>query len=199
MSGPAEACFPCGRGPGRTQGRRGRRARAGESSGSVAARRRLLGQWAARLRAAGRPTSRRTTWPDTTIGKTTLLNRLLRDPAMRDCLVLVNELGEIGIDHVAVQEVHEQVVLLESGCLCCALRADLVDTLRSLFIHRLRGEIPPFGRIVIGTTGMADPVPIVHTQTDPRQVDVSRPDTPCRPRSPRPWGGWAAGSDTSHS
>ena len=110
-------------------------------------------------------------------GKTTLLNRLLRDPAMGDCAVLVNELGEIGIDHLLVQELQENVVLLASGCLCCAVRSDLVDALRLLFIQRLRGEVPPFRRVVIETTGLADPVPVIHTlMTDPLLLERFRLD-----------------------
>ena len=110
-------------------------------------------------------------------GKTTLLNRLLRDPEMGDCAVLVNELGEVGIDHLMVQELQENVVLLASGCLCCAVRSDLVDALRLLFIQRLRGEVPPFRRVVIETTGLADPVPVIHTlMTDPLLLERFRLD-----------------------
>ena len=110
-------------------------------------------------------------------GKTTLLNRLLRDPAMGECAVLVNELGEIGIDHLMVQQLSEHVVLLASGCLCCAVRGDLVEALRELFIQRLRGEVPPFGRVVIETTGLADPVPVLHTLiTDPLLLERYRLD-----------------------
>ncbi len=110
-------------------------------------------------------------------GKTTLLNRLLRDPWMGDCAVLVNELGEVGIDHLVVQELQENVVLLASGCLCCAVRSDLVAALRLLFVQRLRGEVPAFRRVVVETTGLADPVPIVHTlMTDPLLLERFRLD-----------------------
>ncbi|WP_426958967.1 CobW family GTP-binding protein [Muricoccus radiodurans] len=110
-------------------------------------------------------------------GKTTLLNRLLRDPAMGNCAVLVNEFGEVGIDHLMVQELQENVVLLASGCLCCAVRSDLVDALRLLAIQRLRGEVPPFSRVVIETTGLADPVPVIHTLiTDPLLLERFRLD-----------------------
>jgi G3E family GTPase len=110
-------------------------------------------------------------------GKTTLLNRLLRDPLMCDCAVLVNELGEVGIDHLMVQELQENVVLLASGCLCCAVRSDLVEALRLLFVQRLRGEVPPFRRVVVETTGLADPVPVVHTlMTDPLLLERFRLD-----------------------
>jgi G3E family GTPase len=110
-------------------------------------------------------------------GKTTLLNRLLRDSSMGDCAVLVNELGEVGIDHLMVQELQENVVLLASGCLCCAVRSDLVEALRLLFIQRVRGEVPPFRRVVVETTGMADPVPVIHTlMTDPLLLERFRLD-----------------------
>lgn len=110
-------------------------------------------------------------------GKTTLLNRLLRDPAMDNCAVLVNEIGEVGIDHLVVQELQENVVLLASGCLCCAVRSDLVEALRLLFVQRLRGQVPPFRRVVIETTGLADPVPVIHTlMTDPLLLERFRLD-----------------------
>ena len=96
-------------------------------------------------------------------GKTTLLNRVLRDPAFAATAVLVNEFGEVAIDHLLVQQISENVVLLNSGCLCCAVRGDLVDALRELFVQSLRGEIPPIQRVVIETTGLADPAPIIHT------------------------------------
>ncbi len=101
-------------------------------------------------------------------GKTTLLNRLLQLPELGDSAVLVNEFGEVGLDHLLVSEVSENIVLLQSGCLCCTVRGDLVEALRDLFMKLLRGEIPPFSRIAIETTGLADPAPIVHTlMTDP--------------------------------
>ncbi|BBK41561.1 ATP-binding protein [Allostella vacuolata] len=96
-------------------------------------------------------------------GKTTLLNRLLQHPGMDRTAVLINEFGEIGIDHALVRQSSEDIVLLNSGCLCCTVRGDMVDTLRDLFVKRVRGEIPPFDRVVIETTGLADPAPILHT------------------------------------
>lgn len=96
-------------------------------------------------------------------GKTTLLNRLLRHPAMDETAVIVNELGEIGIDHMLIESSVENVLLLSSGCLCCTLRGDLVRTLRELFLKRAHGEVPEFKRVVIETTGLADPAPILHT------------------------------------
>ncbi len=96
-------------------------------------------------------------------GKTTLLRALLSRPQFAGTAVLVNELGEIGIDHLLVQHVTEELVLLESGCLCCTLRGDLVEQLGLLWQRRQRGEIPAFTRVVIETTGLADPAPILAT------------------------------------
>lgn len=96
-------------------------------------------------------------------GKTTLLNRLLRQPAMDETAVIVNELGEIGIDHMLIESSAENVHLLSSGCLCCAVRGDLVRTLHELFLKRAKGEVPAFRRVIIETTGLADPAPILHT------------------------------------
>jgi G3E family GTPase len=96
-------------------------------------------------------------------GKTTLLSRLLQHPDMGETAVIVNELGEVGIDHHLLRRVDERTVLLPSGCLCCALRGDLADELRDLKARRDSGEIPPFQRVVVETTGLADPAPIVST------------------------------------
>ena len=94
-------------------------------------------------------------------GKTTVLNRLLRDPAMARVMVIINEFGEIGIDHELVESATDDMVLLQSGCLCCTIRSDLLETLDDLLLRRARGEIPAFDRIVIETTGLADPAPIL--------------------------------------
>jgi G3E family GTPase len=96
-------------------------------------------------------------------GKTTLLSRLLAHPEMGETAVIVNELGEVGIDHHLLRRVDERTVLLPSGCLCCALRGDLADELRDLVARRDAGEIPAFRRVVVETTGLADPAPIVFT------------------------------------
>jgi len=96
-------------------------------------------------------------------GKTTLLNRLLQHPEMADAAVIINEFGEIGIDHLLVATPNENMVLLNSGCLCCTVRGDLVETLADLYIKRRDGKIPRFSKIVIETTGLADPVPIIQT------------------------------------
>ena len=94
-------------------------------------------------------------------GKTTLLKELLRAPELRDTAVLINEFGEVGLDHLLLEEVDEEVVLLKSGCICCTVRADLRDGLGRLLGRMRRGEVPPFARIVIETTGLADPVPVI--------------------------------------
>ena len=96
-------------------------------------------------------------------GKTTLLRELLLDPAMGETAVLVNELGEIPLDHHLLTRVDERTVVLASGCICCTIRQDLADELRDLDTRRTRGEIPAFSRVAIETTGLADPVPILGT------------------------------------
>ena len=96
-------------------------------------------------------------------GKTTLLQRLLSAPDLADTAVLVNELGEVGLDHKLLQHVAESTLLLDNGCLCCAMRGDLKESLRELFSRRERGQIPAFKRVVIETSGLADPVPIAYT------------------------------------
>jgi G3E family GTPase len=96
-------------------------------------------------------------------GKTTLISRLLAHPAMNETAVIVNELGDVAIDHHLLRRVDERTVLMKSGCLCCTLRGDLADELRDLLSRRDRGEIPGFKRVVVETTGLADPTPIVYT------------------------------------
>ncbi len=96
-------------------------------------------------------------------GKTTLLRQLLASPGMADTAVLMNEFGEVGLDHQVRQHVAESTVLLDNGCLCCAIRGDLQGALRDLFSRRERGEIAAFRRVVIETSGLADPVPIAYT------------------------------------
>jgi G3E family GTPase len=96
-------------------------------------------------------------------GKTTLLNRVLQDPAMAGAAVIINEFGDIGLDHLLIATPNENTVLLASGCICCTVRGDLVDTLRGLDKQRRAGELPPFDRVLIETTGLADPVPIMQT------------------------------------
>jgi G3E family GTPase len=96
-------------------------------------------------------------------GKTTLLNRLLRDPALSDTLVLINEFGEIGLDHLLVERADGDMILMSSGCLCCTIRGDLVSTLEDLLKRRDNNRISPFQRVLIETTGLADPAPVLHT------------------------------------
>ena len=96
-------------------------------------------------------------------GKTTLLQRLLRSPQMARTAVLINEFGEIGLDHLLIERVEEAVVLLKSGCICCSIRDDLKSALRDLLGRGDRAEIPEFDRVVIETTGLADPGPILYT------------------------------------
>src|SRR3954462_739688 len=95
-------------------------------------------------------------------GKTTLLNRLLKDPALADTAVLINEFGEIGLDHLLVERVGDNMVRLSTGCLCCTVRGDLVDALEKLLRDRDNGRVA-FGRVIIETTGLADPAPVLHT------------------------------------
>lgn len=96
-------------------------------------------------------------------GKTSLLRRLLRLPRLADTAVLINEFGEVGLDHLLVEELDEEVVLLKSGCVCCTIRGDLRDAIGGLIGRMRRGELPAFSRLVIETTGLADPGPIVAT------------------------------------
>jgi G3E family GTPase len=101
-------------------------------------------------------------------GKTTLLSRLIRQPDMADTAVIINEFGEVGLDHALVAKSDDTTVLLNSGCLCCTVRGDLVNTFRDLFLKRVKGEVPEFQRVVVETTGLADPAPVLHTlMTDP--------------------------------
>ncbi len=100
-------------------------------------------------------------------GKTTLLGRLLRHPGMNRAAVVINEYGEVPLDHELVASSSEQMTLLSNGCLCCTLRTDLQETLRELFVRRRAGEVIDFDRVFVETTGLADPIPVLHTlQTD---------------------------------
>ena len=96
-------------------------------------------------------------------GKTTLLRRLLRSPGLSRTVVLINEFGEIGLDHLLVESVDESIVVLQNGCICCSIRDDLKSALRGLLSRRDRSELPVFDRVVIETTGLADPGPILYT------------------------------------
>ena len=96
-------------------------------------------------------------------GKTTLLNHLLKDPSLGDAAVLINEFGEVGLDHHLLEVVDRNTVLLASGCICCTIRDDLKSAVLELHERRARGEIPAFRRVIIETTGLADPTPIIAT------------------------------------
>ncbi|MBL0372546.1 GTP-binding protein [Rhizobium sp. KVB221] len=101
-------------------------------------------------------------------GKTTLLKRLLNDPALADAAVLINEFGETGLDHHLVERIDENMVLLQSGCVCCTVRGELAEAIRDLLSKRDRGIVPPFKRLVIESTGLADPFPVLSTlKADP--------------------------------
>jgi len=110
-------------------------------------------------------------------GKTTLLRELLQDPDFSETAVVINEFGEIGLDHLLVESAREDMVLLSSGCLCCTISGDLVATLRRLHQRRAAKELPLFRRVVVETTGLADPAPILHTlMQDPMLAEVYRLD-----------------------
>ena len=110
-------------------------------------------------------------------GKTTLLQKLVREPGLEDTVVLINEVGEIGLDHLFVEVLDESLLLLSSGCLCCAVRGDLLDSLERLAYLRERGGTPQFRRAVIETTGLADPAPLLHlAMTNPYLVQRYRLD-----------------------
>lgn len=95
-------------------------------------------------------------------GKTTLLNRLLASPELSDTLALINEFGEVGIDHLLVEKIDGDMIVMTSGCICCSIRGDLVAQLEDLLRRLDNGRIRPFRRIVLETTGLADPAPILH-------------------------------------
>ena len=104
-------------------------------------------------------------------GKTTLLNRLLASPALGDSAVIVNEFGEVAVDRAMITEAAEEMMILKSGCICCSVRGDLVDSLSDLAGRRNVGAVPPFARVILETTGIADPGPILQTlMTDPALV-----------------------------
>ncbi|MFY9627994.1 MAG: GTP-binding protein [Methylocystis sp.] len=95
-------------------------------------------------------------------GKTTLLNRLLAAPELSDTLVLINEFGDVGLDHLFVERIDGDMIVMSSGCVCCTIRGDLVATLEDLLRKRDNDRIAPFRRVVLETTGLADPAPVLH-------------------------------------
>jgi G3E family GTPase len=96
-------------------------------------------------------------------GKSTLLNRILRDPALSDTMVIINEFGEVGIDNLLVETSEDSLVELSNGCLCCTVRGELVDTLASMMDGIQTGRMKPIRRVVIETTGLADPAPVMQS------------------------------------
>ncbi len=94
-------------------------------------------------------------------GKSTLLNRILKDPAMKDAAVIINEFGDVGIDHLLVESSGDAIIELSDGCLCCTVRGELVDTLANLMDAVQTGRVKPVKRVVIETTGLADPAPVM--------------------------------------
>ena len=99
-------------------------------------------------------------------GKTTLINQLIKKPKMDKIALIINEFGEIGLDNLLIESSIENTLVLENGCICCSIRGDLVDTIINLFAKAENNEIPSFNRIVIETTGLAIPGPIVASITD---------------------------------
>ena len=96
-------------------------------------------------------------------GKTTILNHLLRQPGLEGTIAIINEFGEVGIDHLLIETTEERFALLDNGCICCTIRGDLVDTLKTIAARRDAGELPDFSRVLLETTGLADPAPVLHT------------------------------------
>lgn len=110
-------------------------------------------------------------------GKTTVLNHLLRQPGMDGVLAVINEFGEVGLDHLLVETSEERFALLDNGCVCCSVRQDLVALLEDLSSREAQGKLPPIRRVLIETTGLADPVPVLHTlMTAPNVVARYRID-----------------------
>lgn len=99
-------------------------------------------------------------------GKTTLLRSLINQPGMANSALIINEFGEVGLDHLLVESSFDNILMLDNGCVCCSIRGDLVDTIGDLFAKQAAGEIPAFARILIETTGLADPSPVVRDLTE---------------------------------
>src|SRR5437588_11622076 len=103
-------------------------------------------------------------------GKTTLIRELLATPEGANTAVVINEYGEVGIDNALLRASSDATVLLGNGCLCCAVRTDLQETLRTLFADRARGAVPSFQRVIIETSGLADPGPVFATFASDRAL-----------------------------
>ena len=102
-------------------------------------------------------------------GKSTLLTQILRNPRFSDTAVVVNEFGEVGLDGYLIEHANDQIVEMTSGCLCCTIRGDIRQTLLMLYSRQDQGEIPTFSRLIVESTGLADPAPVIHTlMSDPR-------------------------------
>jgi G3E family GTPase len=110
-------------------------------------------------------------------GKTTVLSHLIRQPAMTNAAVIINEFGEISLDHELVEKIDGDVIEIQGGCLCCTVRGDLIEALHNLLLKRSKGDIKAFDRVVLETTGLADPAPILHTlMSDPLAFNKFRLD-----------------------
>jgi G3E family GTPase len=110
-------------------------------------------------------------------GKTTLLNRMLKDPALADTAVIINEFGEVAIDHLLVEQASDGIIQLSDGCLCCTVRGELVDTLADLVDRLQTGRIARLARVVVETTGLADPAPVLQSiMAHPALVQAFRLD-----------------------
>lgn len=96
-------------------------------------------------------------------GKTTVLNHLLRQKELNGVVAIINEFGEVALDHLLVESSEDRLALLDNGCICCSVREDLIETLADLAARRSAGTMPPFHRVLVETTGLADPVPVLHT------------------------------------
>jgi G3E family GTPase len=111
-------------------------------------------------------------------GKTTILNHIVKQPEMKATAVIINEFGEIGIDHLLVETSEEQMIEINNGCICCTIRGDLADKLGSLAMWLDTGRVPPVERVIVETTGLADPAPIMHTlMTEATLLDRYRLDS----------------------
>jgi G3E family GTPase len=99
-------------------------------------------------------------------GTTTLIARMLRHPALRKAAVIVNESSEVGLDHALIERLDGDIVMLPQGCVCCTLNGTLADTLESLDVRRINGAVPAFDRVILETTGLASPTPIMQTLLD---------------------------------